>query len=147
VLAKNPPRLITTWREVEVGTSGAVSTLGILASLGGAAVVGAALVGFLALEVVLVGSQGIFDLPSVAGAALIGGLAGSLFDSLLGATIQAIYYCPTCRKETEKTLHTCGTSTQHTRGLSWLNNDGVNFVSSLAGAAVSAGFYILFVVL
>ena len=69
--------------------------------------------------------------------AILGGLAGSLFDSLLGATVQAIYYCPTCEKETEKTLHTCGTNTQQTRGWRWLSNDMVNFISSLVGALVA----------
>jgi uncharacterized protein (TIGR00297 family) len=32
----------------------------------------------------------------------IAGLLGALFDSLLGATVQAIYYCPACQKETER---------------------------------------------
>ena len=36
------------------------------------------------------------------------GLLGALFDSLLGATVQAIYYCPACEKETERHLiHLC----------------------------------------
>ena len=65
-------------------------------------------------------------------------MAGSLFDSLLGATTQAIYHCPTCRKETERTLHSCGASTRLVRGWRWLNNDMVNLISSLVGAAIAA---------
>jgi len=138
VLAKQPPRLITTFREVEVGTSGAISALGMLAAAAGSLVIGGALVGLLALESIFVGSRCIVSLPSLVGVALVGGLAGSLFDSLLGATVQAIYHCPTCHKETEKTLHTCGTPTDLVRGWRWLNNDMVNFISSLAGAVIAA---------
>ena len=76
-------------------------------------------------------------------AALASGLAGSLVDSLLGASVQAIYFCPACAKETEKTTHGCGTPTQHRRGWRWLNNDAVNFVSSLIGALVATGIFTL----
>jgi uncharacterized membrane protein len=58
----------------------------------------------------------------------LAGLAGSLFDSFLGGTVQAMYYCPKDNKETEKhPLHTCGTKTVHLRGWKWLDNDLVNF--------------------
>ena len=66
----------------------------------------------------------------------LSGLLGSLFDSLLGATVQAMYFCPTDQKETEKhPLHTCGTLTVHTRGWTWLDNDWVNFACGAFGAA------------
>jgi len=61
---------------------------------------------------------------------------------LLGASVQAIYFCPTCAKETEKQLHGCGTPTRHVRGWRWLSNDMVNFVSSLLGALVAVGVYL-----
>jgi uncharacterized membrane protein len=68
----------------------------------------------------------------------LAGLAGSLFDSYLGATVQAMYYCPTDKKETEKhPLHTCGTQTIHIRGWEWLNNDWVNFACSAFGVVVA----------
>jgi uncharacterized membrane protein len=68
----------------------------------------------------------------------IAGLAGSLFDSFLGATIQAMYYCPADQKETEKhPLHTCGTQTIHIRGWEWLNNDWVNFACGAFGVLVA----------
>jgi len=131
VLNPHPPRLITTGKPVERGASGAISLAGTLAALGGAALVGlfAALISPAELPAETI-PAGIVLL-----AATLGGLAGSLFDSLLGATVQAIYYCPACQKETERhPQHTCGTLTQRCRGWPWLNNDGVNFLCSIAGA-------------
>ncbi len=127
VLNPSLPRLITSWKPVERGTSGAVSLFGSLAALGGSFLI--------ALLAGLVRPSGTF--LTVAGIALLGGMVGSFFDSFLGATVQAIYYCPHCEKETEKhPLHTCGTQTRHLRGLSWLNNDLVNTFCALAGAVV-----------
>ncbi len=76
--------------------------------------------------------------------AVVGGLAGSLFDSVLGATVQAIYYCDQCAKETERTWHRCGVGTRHLRGWLWLNNDLVNLISSAIGAAVATAFFVWF---
>ncbi len=66
----------------------------------------------------------------------VGGLAGSLCDSLLGATVQQIYTCVVCQKETEKKLH-CGQPTRPLKGISWINNDLVNFLASLFGGLVA----------
>ncbi|MBN8581482.1 MAG: DUF92 domain-containing protein [Anaerolineae bacterium] len=126
VLNPNPPRMITNLTKVvEKGTSGGISLVGTLASL-----TGSALIAFLAS--LLTGNWSIFPLITLAG------LAGSLFDSLLGGTVQAMYYCPTDKKETEKhPLHTCGTQTVHIRGWTWLDNDLVNFSCGAFGMLVS----------
>jgi uncharacterized protein (TIGR00297 family) len=134
VLSARPPRLITTGRQVEVGASGGVTWLGTAASLGGAAFIG--LLGGLG---VLILGQGWAAAGVLLLAAVTGGLAGSLFDSFLGATVQAIYWCDACQKETERKVHRCGTQTCLLRGWPWLGNDLVNFFASVLGALVAAG--------
>jgi uncharacterized protein (TIGR00297 family) len=127
VLNPSMPRLITTWKPVDRGSSGAVSLLGTLAAAGGAL--------FIAILGALLGpaGKGWVNLEII----IIAGLLGSLFDSFLGATVQAIYHCPQCDKETEKhPLHSCGTGTIQIRGWNWLNNDMVNLGCALVGALV-----------
>jgi uncharacterized membrane protein len=70
--------------------------------------------------------------------AVVGGLAGSLFDSLLGATLQGIYFCEECGKMTESAVHRCGQAARPLRGWAWLNNDVVNLTASLVGGLVAA---------
>jgi uncharacterized protein (TIGR00297 family) len=144
VLSPLLPRLITTFEPVEPGTSGGVTGLGTLATALGALAIGLTGLILLAFDGLFrrVGLGALADpgpgraawLPAVA---LVGGLAGSLTDSLLGATAQGIYYCPFCEKETEKRVHTCGGETLYLRGWRWLSNDWVNFLSSLVGAAIA----------
>ncbi|MER3405351.1 MAG: DUF92 domain-containing protein, partial [Chloroflexota bacterium] len=71
-------------------------------------------------------------------AGMVGGLAGALLDSFLGATLQAVYVCPACGSLTELPLHSCGSVTVLRRGLPWLSNDGVNLLATAGGAVVGA---------
>ena len=132
-LSKGAPRLITNGRAVEVGTSGGVSPLGTGVSFAGGLLIGLT-AGLLAPV------AGLLPWSAALPVALIGalsGAAGSLIDSLLGATIQQIYYCDTCAKETERRLHRCGTTTRPLRGWAWMNNDLVNLISSLGGGVAA----------
>ncbi len=126
VLNPTPPRMITDLRKrVEKGTSGGISLFGTFASL-----MGSSLIAILAA--LITDHWSLFPLIAISG------LAGSLSDSLLGATVQAMYYCPADKKETEKhPLHACGAETVHLRGWKWLNNDWVNFACGAFGAAVA----------
>jgi uncharacterized protein (TIGR00297 family) len=134
VLSPIPPRLITSGKIVERGTSGGISLIGTLAAAGGAILIGIAAVLFSATP------DWIFQL----GIIILAGLLGSLFDSLLGATVQAIYWCPACGKETERhPRHICGAVTNQVRGWSWVNNDVVNFACSLMGATLSCGAWLI----
>lgn len=138
VLNPTPPRLITTGHPVPPGTSGAISRLGTMA-----AATGALFIGFVAVVLVVMGyatprPTGPAALLALAG--LVGGLAGALFDSLLGATVQRIHYCPRCEEETERLVHGCGTTTYPARGWPWLDNDWVNAFATVVGSLVAAVF-------
>ncbi len=139
-LSAQPPRLITTGRTVAPGTSGGVSLLGVLASLAGAAFIGLLAAFLFGLE----GSISSIELLYLPVVATVAGLVASLFDSLLGATVQAMYYCDTCGQETERVMHRCGSATRALRGWSWLDNDAVNFASSVLGALLATLLAIAF---
>lgn len=126
VLNPTSPRMITNLgKRVEKGTSGGISIFGTIASL-----LGAAIIAFFAVFLSPAGSLDMVHGVLIAAS----GLAGSLFDSFLGATVQAMYFCPTHQTETEKhPLHTCGSQTVHVRGWRWLDNDWVNFGCSAFG--------------
>ena len=130
VLNMHQPRLITTGKPVSPGTSGGITLLGTCASAAGG----------LSLGLVFWLLEG-FRKPHATFPfiGLLSGLAGSLADSLMGATIQAMYYCPTCEKETERRVHSCGTPTLPLRGIPWFDNDVVNFNATLFGALVGIG--------
>lgn len=139
ILGKRKPRLITNWQKVPVGTSGAVSGFGLAVSFAGGGLIGASayyLLGFSPGGL----AQDLLMIPIAA----LSGLAGALFDSLMGATLQAMNYCTKCKKETETIIHTCGHKTTAIRGFRWFDNDLVNLTSTILGAAVAAGLYLLF---
>jgi uncharacterized protein (TIGR00297 family) len=92
------PRMITTLRSVEPGRNGAVSAAGTLAGLGAAAIVSGA------------GALAIGGGLSMFWVATTGGIAGLIFDSLLGATLEQGRI---------------------------LNNDAVNFLSTVFAAVVA----------
>lgn len=118
------PRSILTGKPVATGLSGGVTLGGTLAALAGAA-----FIGFVAW----------FTHASAAFAAIaIGGFCGATIDSLLGATVQALRYCTGCARYCETDPHVCGADTTVVRGAAWMSNDGVNFLATLSGAAVTA---------
>ncbi len=121
-LAKSAPRSILTLRPLARGLSGGVTWQGSLAQVAGAALV--ALVAML-----------VHVAPFVP--VLVGGVAGSIADSLLGATLQTLRYCPQCQRDCETNPHQCGRQTVVRRGLHWFDNDAVNFAATLVGATLA----------
>ncbi len=128
VLNREPPRSIITGKPVTPGTSGGISPVGTLAGACGALALGAFFWGMERFR---------YELAALPLISVIAGLAGSMVDSLLGATLQGVYYCPLCGTETERHVHRCGTGTIPSRGLRWLNNDGVNLIATLVGSSVA----------
>jgi uncharacterized protein (TIGR00297 family) len=128
LLARRQPRLITTLRPVAAGTSGGVTPEGLAASVGGALVVGSA------WSLMGGGRQGVVI-------AVLAGLGGSLVDSLLGATLQALYRCPLCGGLTEQSAHrACGRPAALVHGHACITNDTVNALATLCGAAIGATY-------
>jgi uncharacterized protein (TIGR00297 family) len=117
------PASIISWRRVPPGTSGGISLFGSLAGIAGAL--------FIAVSVTLA------KWPVPFAAALLGGIAGALSDSILGGTIQVRRHCAACNRSTERQVHDCGTKTIHSGGIEWIDNDVVNFFSTTFGALVA----------
>ncbi len=132
-LSPSLPRLITTWRTVPAGTSGAISLIGSLGALVGAAFIATlSAIGWrLDLPISSIGAL------TGCGILLVAGLGGALADSLIGATVQERRWCPHCDKPTEQRIHRCGTSTVHQGGWEWMTNDAVNATSIAAAAAIA----------
>ncbi len=131
VLSPRPPRLLTDLRRVvEPGASGGVSLAGTLAALAGSALVGGLAARWAPVE-------GLSSPGTVAIITLAGWL-GAFFDSWLGATVQAMYFCSHCQKETEQSpFHRCGQPVEHVRGWRWLHNDWVNLACAGLAALVA----------
>ena len=150
VLNPSLPRLITTGKPVERGVSGGVSLGGLAAAVAGALLVGLLAAIFFPGSALVPVSGSANQIPpflmTLERTVLLGlaGFTGSLVDSVLGATVQAIYTCPACRKITERhPFHSCGTPTTLLRGLPWLNNDWVNFACTFSSAVIALAFYFI----
>jgi uncharacterized protein (TIGR00297 family) len=151
LLNPHPPRLITNLRKkVVAGTSGGVSPLGELAIL-----MGGLLTGGIALLMQNFNLLGVglfpwldmlnFGLPTGVKFLIIAvgaGFIGSTADSIVGATVQALYKCPVCGKITEHDIH-CGEVTVHLRGYKAIDNNIVNFVTTAIGAISAFAIYLL----
>ncbi|GJG85552.1 hypothetical protein tb265_07330 [Gemmatimonadetes bacterium T265] len=125
------PRLVRGWdprgwRPAPPGTSGAVTAEGTFGMLAGAAAVALA-----------AGALGLGCAAAVG--AFAGGVAGAAADTLLGAAAQERRWCDACGEATEQAVHArCGTPTRTTGGARGLDNDWVNVLCTLVGAAAGA---------
>jgi uncharacterized protein (TIGR00297 family) len=128
-IAGGTPRSIVTLAPLPPGTSGGITAAGTVASAVGSAMVAA-----------VAHLTGVGAFP---GAVFLGGLSGSLADSLAGATVQERRWCDTCERGTERRVHSCGQRTRVVGGIRGIRNDFVNVVCTVVGAVVAvAGTFI-----
>jgi uncharacterized protein (TIGR00297 family) len=123
-LSKRPPRSVRHFKVVEPGTSGAISVLGTITAI---------------IGVLLITVSGLLLLPITIKMAWIiftFGILGNGIDTFLGAFYQRSYRCEVCSMLTEKQYH-CDNRTLKLSGWSFLNNDGVNLLSSFISPLVS----------
>jgi uncharacterized protein (TIGR00297 family) len=127
LLSQSQPMLIThPTRAVTPGTSGGVTALGFVG-----AAFASLVIGMMALAL------GILPDPYlIIPACVIGGMFGAVFDSLVGATVQRKGHCVVCLKPTEALRH-CGERTKATQGKWYIENNIVNVISTVAGAAAA----------
>lgn len=138
LLSPTDPRLITDLRKiVPAGTSGGISILGELATLFGALVIG-----FAAGLLGMTGNPG-WPLSIIIGTTMIAGLVGCTVDSVIGATVQGIFRCSICNKVTENRRH-CGPPSIALRGHKVIDNNVVNLIATIFGAAFAVLFLVFF---
>ena len=116
VFSKNP-RLVTTWRQVPVGTNGGVTVVGTLASIVGGGVVGVTY--YLSILAMMTYKTTLDKFPPQWPIVVTGVLGVFCGHSL-----------------THSLVHEPSASTKHICGRALLSNHGVNFVSSLVTAFV-----------
>eukprot|EP01041_Mallomonas_annulata_P003793 gene3793-7537_t len=140
ILSTTPPRLVTKLLLVKVppGTNGGMSLLGTFASAAGGASIG---LGFYLFSFLITNNESSSSssttsttsfppsqYPMIA-IGFICGLIGSLFDSLLGGTLQASYYSKDRKKIVKVNDTTQDPSIVLICGMNILSNDAVNFLS------------------
>jgi uncharacterized protein (TIGR00297 family) len=135
ILNKKQPICLRTLQRVKKGTSGAVSLIGTFAAL-----LGAMFIGVFTVLICIVSTgfiQHHYNYTHIFILVTAGGFVGSIIDSLLGATIQGVYYSHDIGGETEKSIYN-GKPTTLVRGLKFINNDLVNFLSIGISSALLA---------
>src|SRR6266550_1581697 len=93
-LSGGEPISLVSGRRVAPGTSGGVTPIGSFAGVAGALFIAA--------------GAALAHWPVPFAAVALGGMAGALADSFLGATVQARRWCDLCAKGTERFVHSCG---------------------------------------
>lgn len=118
------PRLIWFGPPVARGSSGGMTLAGMAGAAAGALIVAGT---------GAVVSGGPILLP----VGTLIGFFGMVADSTFGALLQGRFHCPACNVASEWKVHRCGAATSRESGVAWLNNDGVNFLATVAAAGAA----------
>ena len=141
IITESAPRLITRLKKVVPrGTSGGVTIKGTIAGLIGSMIISTVYL----LSTLIISMFPWINLVFWFIIITTAGIIGGLLDSLEGATIQGMYYCTHCSKETEKQVHKCGNETEFHRGLKIITNDVVNISSALISGFLAGFIYWIF---
>ncbi|KAJ9104078.1 hypothetical protein QFC20_004655 [Naganishia adeliensis] len=149
ILSRSKPVLVTTLRPCPPGTNGGISLFGTGMSVVGGSVVGLTVAGLQSRFGLI---RDVSMLQFVTWGA-VAGFAGSMIDSLLGATLQQTVYDADSGKvlldnvadEKNKLVGLEASKREVVSGLKVLSNNQVNFVSSATVAMISG--YLAYVVL
>ncbi|WP_409338367.1 MULTISPECIES: DUF92 domain-containing protein [Cytobacillus] len=128
-LSKRRPLSIKHFKQVEPGTSGAMSFLGTFA-----AIMGSFSIAIIAMLSYSLSFSTLFII-------FVFGFLGNILDTLLGAFIQVTYRCPSCEMVVESKWH-CNRKTVHMSGNTIVNNDLVNLSSCALASILGVLFFV-----
>jgi uncharacterized protein (TIGR00297 family) len=123
-LSARQPIDILRFKRIETGLSGGVSCLGLASAVLGST---------FAVAVPWIFARFTWKIYLLI---VLASFVGVLIDSLLGSGMQALYRCVVCFEKTEKKEH-CNVAAQRIKGLSFINNSAVNFLSNLCTAGIA----------
>ena len=132
-LSRSRPVSIITFRPVDSGISGGVTAFGTMAGFAASAFIATLWALFFSIP----------NLPLAASFVCLGGFAGCITDSLLGALVQALYRDKD-GNWSEKPFDKAGNANTYIRGIKWMDNDMVNFVANTFACVFATGLYLIF---
>ncbi|NTW61317.1 DUF92 domain-containing protein [Candidatus Saccharibacteria bacterium] len=137
VLNKGATVSILTFKPIRKGESGGVSALGTIASIMGALMIA---VVFVASFYPGTDKSWLFVIQTLFMITAIGAL-GSVIDSVLGASLQ-VKYIDNSTKAITEAKYSHDKQNHQKSGLSFMNNDMVNFVSSILSVIVALAIFV-----
>ena len=129
VLSKNDPYDFVKMKRIPKGISGGISFLGTLSAL-----ISSFVIAFVTYKYLNLSYLYLFLITSLI-------FLQTIVDSILGSLFQAKYKCVKCKIMTEKKEH-CDKKTKLIEGISWVNNNMVNLISSVITTLIA--FLILY---